>query len=885
MKLFLYYAVHSFFNQLKKLFKTWILIFIVACALIGGLVGLFAASVSKKAEELSPEEQAEVQEEPHETPPFLEGSGMDGMDLAEIIVGVLVVALLAFFSMNAEKKGSKIFLPADVNLLFASPMKPQSVLMFRLVTQLGVALLASIYLIFQLPNLILNLGMSVRGAVVVIFAWCITIAVMTLIRVFLYILSSCHPWIKKNLHHGILLFLLLFIAGYVVTILKSGSGYLRSANLYLNWSGSRWIPVWGWMKGAFLYAMEDRIAPALLCFALLILFCGVLIFLTWRMKADFYEDAMAQSEETAELLERAQSEKGSAAIARRKKADRSARVRRDGMRYGCGANVFFFKSLYNRFRFAHLHFFTKMMETYLAAAVATCAICRFGPGTASVIPMIFVLAAAAFFRTLGNPLSQDTRMDYFVMIPESTWAKLFWSLMGGTANCLLDVLPAILAGTAVLRGNLLSALVWVPFILSVDFYGTNVGAFISLSVPVSAGKNLKQIVQVMFVYFGLLPDALLLVLGLVFDHVTAAAIGSAVINIGLGMLFFGLTPLFLDPRGGSLRTGGTSDADTLRTASRSFSRMGIGCVVLLLSASVLQVLTLSLLQRSGNGWSYSGWGFWLCAFLPIYLVGVPLACLVIRRAPAQRPAPAPFSAGQLAVSAVICVFMMYAGNFVGTLATSFISSTSDGDVINAVAELATGGSVLPKLLFMVIVGPIAEELIFRRMLIDRMRPYGEKLAVLMSAAMFGLFHGNLSQMFYAFALGLVFGYVYLRSGKLRYSVILHMVINFLGSIVAPYLLSRIDGTIPDTMDIMDPDAWRGLLSPGLAVFGIYSAAMLCLAAAGLVLLCVRARRVRFSEAEHELQCGTRFRVCFLNTGMILFVVCCLGLVILSLFTV
>jgi hypothetical protein len=93
---------------------------------------------------------------------------------------------------------------------------------------------------------------------------------------------------------------------------------------------------------------------------------------------------------------------------------------------------------------------------------------------------VCVLAVLVFYRTLGNPLSQDTKMDFFRMVPESTWAKLFYSLLGGTVNCLLDLLPAMVAAVLILRANPLTALCWLLFILSVDFYATNVGTFIDL---------------------------------------------------------------------------------------------------------------------------------------------------------------------------------------------------------------------------------------------------------------------------------------------------------------------------------------------------------------------------------------------------------------------
>ena len=51
MRLFGYYAWHSFINQVKKLLHTWVLIFIVVCALMGGLIGYMAASLSDTASE------------------------------------------------------------------------------------------------------------------------------------------------------------------------------------------------------------------------------------------------------------------------------------------------------------------------------------------------------------------------------------------------------------------------------------------------------------------------------------------------------------------------------------------------------------------------------------------------------------------------------------------------------------------------------------------------------------------------------------------------------------------------------------------------------------------------------------------------------------------
>ena len=79
--------------------------------------------------------------------------------------------------------------------------------------------------------------------------------------------------------------------------------------------------------------------------------------------------------------------------------------------------------------------------------------------------------------------------------------------------------------------------------------------------------------------------------------------------------------------------------------------------------------------------------------------------------------------------------------------------------------------------FLVILGPIFEEWMFRKQLIDHTRKYGEKTAILLSGLAFGLFHMNLFQFFYAFLLGVMFGYIYMRTSKLRYSTAMHMIIK------------------------------------------------------------------------------------------------------------
>lgn len=559
MKLFFYYAFHSFVNQLRKVLKTWVAVFLLLCIVIGAAIGFGAAKISdlKDAQDAidAQTETVDDVELPPELEEYTDGTtmeetlGIDRHQLVELIAGAVILAVFVMQIAGADKNGSKIFLPADVTLLFAAPMRPQSVLLFRLMTQLGMALLGSVYLLFQLPNLTLNLGLSTAAALSIILTWFATIFTAKLTQVLLYLLCSSHEKLKANLRRILIAVLAAVLAGYLAFWQSSGLAPAAAAAKLFCAPWTRFIPLWGWLKGVAIFAAEGPLWAAAACLAATALGCVGLMAISLHLDVDFYEDAMSQSEETAERMARLQAEQPSRVMLRRKK-DRSDRLRRDGLNHGRGASVFFFKTMYNRFRFAHLGFLTKTTETYLAAAVAVAVFCRMALDVYSILPIALVLSACAFFRALGDPLPEDVENDYFRLVPEQTGTKLWYSLLGGAACCALDVLPAMVVGGIMMKAMPWQMLAWTAFAVSVDFFSSTVGTFISVSLPSSMDKTMRQVVMIMFVYFGLIPNAGIMVLGIVLHHVTAAAVIAAGVNVGLGLIFFALSPLFLPPQGG-----------------------------------------------------------------------------------------------------------------------------------------------------------------------------------------------------------------------------------------------------------------------------------------------------------------------------------------------
>lgn len=77
-----------------------------------------------------------------------------------------------------------------------------------------------------------------------------------------------------------------------------------------------------------------------------------------------------------------------------------------------------------------------------------------------------------------------------------------------------------------------------------------------------------------------------------------------------------------------------------------------------------------------------------------------------------------------------------------------------------------------------VVAPISEELVFRQVIYKRMRTITPVwVAVMVSALLFGIYHGNLVQGIYAFIMGAVLALVYEWSGSFVAPVLFHMVAN------------------------------------------------------------------------------------------------------------
>lgn len=230
--------------------------------------------------------------------------------------------------------------------------------------------------------------------------------------------------------------------------------------------------------------------------------------------------------------------------------------------------------------------------------------------------------------------------------------------------------------------------------------------------------------------------------------------------------------------------------------------------------------------------------------------GMLIGKLVLRKAPFLPPEKKKLSPGSF-LFYLLCAYGLWGiGVFFGNwpLIAFGLSSAAD-----SVTQLI-GDNIIPYLLYAVIGAPVLEELACRKLLLDRLRVFGELPAAFVTALIFGLFHGNSGQFFLAFNLGLLFAVVYMKTGKIVYTMLLHAAINLTGSLDGILYLFGVEtvGGIP----------FSTILFSFIAFLGV---------AGGIFLIVALARRSEKLRLEPTKLPGAN-RAIFKNPGMIIMLI-------------
>lgn len=247
----------------------------------------------------------------------------------------------------------------------------------------------------------------------------------------------------------------------------------------------------------------------------------------------------------------------------------------------------------------------------------------------------------------------------------------------------------------------------------------------------------------------------------------------------------------------------------------------------------------------------------------VNLIAMPVCWLLLLRRIPKAAAPETGSHTRLSFSKLLFYFpCAYALMYAGALAGKLIDTLMSGGLADVAHNAITAVDPWVTLLCVVIVSPIAEELFFRKAMIDRLSDYHPFDAILLSALLFALVHGNITQFLYALPLGILFGIIYYRTQNIGYTILLHAALNALGGLVPQLLTGPAEGEASIVLLL------------GSAVFGLFVLAMFI---TGVVLLIVKRKQFLPIPSDRP-HCGKPF---FLNAG---FIVACIAFIALFVLT-
>lgn len=317
-------------------------------------------------------------------------------------------------------------------------------------------------------------------------------------------------------------------------------------------------------------------------------------------------------------------------------------------------------------------------------------------------------------------------------------------------------------------------------------------------------------------------------------------------------------------------------------AKKTFGIMGWGFFAFVLTSVVAQHLAAILAYKFNiGGEGFSGMITYIISFLPLYLIAFPVLLLIIRKLPKDEIGKKNIGILTLIKFFCMCITIMNVGNIIGTGLSSIISGFFGKTSTNNLAEIIMNTDMVGTFIFVVVLGPIMEEIVFRKLIIDKTVKYGERNAMFLSALMFGLFHMNLFQFFYAFGIGLIFAYIYIKSRKIGYSIVFHMMINFMGSILAVQSVKTFNADVAAKLQSGNPELVAKALTPTVVIFSIYYLVMIVVFFVGLAFLIAGRKNMTLDENGAPFTRKEEKGLVYGNYGMAFFIAACIVMMVLA----
>ncbi len=326
--------------------------------------------------------------------------------------------------------------------------------------------------------------------------------------------------------------------------------------------------------------------------------------------------------------------------------------------------------------------------------------------------------------------------------------------------------------------------------------------------------------------------------------------------------------------------GGAGEKERLR---KTAGGLGWRYAIFAIAVIGIQILVSGVLSAVAPQWVEANVSLFqfLLIILSVDIIGFPLIFILSKKIPAVRLESHNLGFGKLVVCVLMGAGICGVGGIIGNI-FHFALTLPFGvslDDVNQLGNMMLYSDAPIRILTVGILAPIFEELIFRKLLVDRMINHGEFAAILMSGLMFGLFHGNFSQFFYATGLGLFWAFIYIKTGKIWYTILFHMIVNLSSSVVTVYLSQAYLQALQTAGEDMTGMTQEGMLS--MLVYLGWMGILLVCCIAGVILLIVNRKKFSLNANAAGMSKKEAAGSALSSKGMLLYYIPCIILFLMA----
>lgn len=181
--------------------------------------------------------------------------------------------------------------------------------------------------------------------------------------------------------------------------------------------------------------------------------------------------------------------------------------------------------------------------------------------------------------------------------------------------------------------------------------------------------------------------------------------------------------------------------------------------------------------------------------LAVFLI-ITLSPLIWRNHSVFQPRAIGRAFGRYGLTIAVALLIAVAYGFILGILNHFNESA----VNYVLRSFGPDAKLISGIICMCLLAPLIEEMAFRGVILTSVKRHANVwFAVIFSSLLFGLWHRNLGQFFPTTVMGIIFSWVYLRTGKLRYAMLTHSLSNFLLALAQ----SSGDGYLPKVQILYD----------------------------------------------------------------------------------